>query len=34
VLRLPLVPLSPQHHETVRAALRDAGVLASSKVPA
>jgi len=34
VLRLPLVPLSSQHHETVRAALRDAGVLASSKVPA
>ena len=34
VLRLPLVPLSPQHYETVRAALRDAGVLASSKVPA
>jgi 4-hydroxy-tetrahydrodipicolinate synthase len=27
-LRLPLVPLSPQHHETVRAALRDAGALA------
>jgi len=34
VLRLPLVPLSTQHHETVRSALRDAGVLASSKVPA
>jgi len=34
VLRLPLVPLSSQHHETVRAALRDAGALASSKVPA
>ena len=34
VLRLPLVPLSPQFHETVRGALRDAGVLASSKVPA
>ena len=34
VLRLPLVPLSTQHHETVRGALRDAGVLASSKVPA
>ncbi len=34
-LRLPLVPLSAQHHETVRAALRDAGVLAlPSKVPA
>ncbi len=27
-LRLPLVKLSPQYHETVRAALRDAGVLA------
>ena len=27
-LRLPLVPLSPQFHETVRGALRDAGVLA------
>jgi 4-hydroxy-tetrahydrodipicolinate synthase len=26
-LRLPLVPLSPQHHEGVRAALRTAGVL-------
>jgi 4-hydroxy-tetrahydrodipicolinate synthase len=26
-LRLPLVPLSPQHHETVRAALRAAGCL-------
>ena len=26
-LRLPLVPLSPQHHETVRAALREAGCL-------
>ena len=26
-LRLPLVPLSPQFHETVRAALRDAGCL-------
>ena len=25
-LRLPLVPLSPQYHEVVRAALRDAGV--------
>ena len=34
VLRLPLVPLSSQHHETVRAALRDAGALASTKVPA
>src|SRR4029453_11603009 len=28
-LRLPLVPLSSQHHETVRAALRDAGSRAS-----
>ncbi len=27
-LRLPLVPLSPNHHETVRAALRAAGALA------
>jgi 4-hydroxy-tetrahydrodipicolinate synthase len=27
-LRLPLQPLSPQYHETVRAALRDAGCLA------
>jgi 4-hydroxy-tetrahydrodipicolinate synthase len=26
-LRLPLLPLSPQHHETVRAALREAGCL-------
>jgi 4-hydroxy-tetrahydrodipicolinate synthase len=26
-LRLPLTPLSPQHHDTVRAALRDAGCL-------
>ena len=26
-LRLPLVPLSPQFHETVRAALREAGCL-------
>ncbi len=26
-LRLPLLPLSPQHHDTVRAALREAGVL-------
>jgi 4-hydroxy-tetrahydrodipicolinate synthase len=26
-LRLPLVPLSPQHHESVRAALREAGCL-------
>jgi 4-hydroxy-tetrahydrodipicolinate synthase len=26
-LRLPLVPLSPHHHETVRAALREAGCL-------
>lgn len=34
-LRLPLVPLSSQHHEAVRAALRDAGALAiPSKVPA
>jgi 4-hydroxy-tetrahydrodipicolinate synthase len=34
-LRLPLVPLSSQHHESVRAALRDAGALAlPSKVPA
>jgi 4-hydroxy-tetrahydrodipicolinate synthase len=24
-LRLPLVPLSPHHHEAVRAALREAG---------
>ncbi len=28
VLRLPLVPLSPHHHETVRDALRAAGALA------
>jgi 4-hydroxy-tetrahydrodipicolinate synthase len=27
VLRLPLVALSPQHHDAVRAALRDAGCL-------
>ncbi|HMA32708.1 MAG TPA: 4-hydroxy-tetrahydrodipicolinate synthase, partial [Casimicrobiaceae bacterium] len=27
-LRLPLVPLSPQHHDAVRAALRDAGCVA------
>jgi 4-hydroxy-tetrahydrodipicolinate synthase len=27
-LRLPLVPLSPNHHEAVRAALRAAGALA------
>jgi len=27
-LRLPLVPLSPQHHETIRGALRAAGCLA------
>jgi 4-hydroxy-tetrahydrodipicolinate synthase len=27
-LRLPLVPLSPQHHDVVRSALRDAGVVA------
>jgi len=34
-LRLPLVPLSAQYHETVRGALRDAGALAlPSKVPA
>jgi 4-hydroxy-tetrahydrodipicolinate synthase len=34
-LRLPLVPLSPQHHETLRGALRDAGALAmNEKVPA
>jgi hypothetical protein len=33
-LRLPLVPLSTQFHETVRGALRDAGVLSSPKVPA
>ncbi len=34
-LRLPLVPLSPQHCESVRGALRDAGVLAlNPKVPA
>ena len=34
-LRLPLVPLSPQHHETLRGALRDAGALAlTQKVPA
>jgi len=34
-LRLPLVPLSAPHHETVRAALREAGVLElPSKVPA
>ncbi|MGH8801054.1 MAG: 4-hydroxy-tetrahydrodipicolinate synthase [Casimicrobiaceae bacterium] len=26
-LRLPLTPLSPQHHEAVRAALRDAGCI-------
>jgi len=26
-LRLPLVPLSPHHHETVRAALRESGCL-------
>jgi 4-hydroxy-tetrahydrodipicolinate synthase len=29
-LRLPLVPLSPQFHETVRAALREAGCLAQA----
>jgi 4-hydroxy-tetrahydrodipicolinate synthase len=27
VLRLPLTPLSPQHHDSVRAALQDAGCL-------
>ena len=27
-LRLPLVPLSPQHHDTIRGALRDAGAVA------
>jgi 4-hydroxy-tetrahydrodipicolinate synthase len=26
-IRLPLTPLSPQHHETVREAMREAGVL-------
>jgi 4-hydroxy-tetrahydrodipicolinate synthase len=26
-LRLPLCPLSPAHHETLRAALKQAGVL-------
>ena len=26
-LRLPLVPLSPQFHDTVRSALREAGCL-------
>jgi 4-hydroxy-tetrahydrodipicolinate synthase len=26
-IRLPLVPLDPAHHETVRAALRSAGLL-------
>jgi 4-hydroxy-tetrahydrodipicolinate synthase len=26
-LRLPLTPLSPQHHDAVRAALREAGCL-------
>jgi 4-hydroxy-tetrahydrodipicolinate synthase len=31
-LRLPLVKLSPQFHETVRAALREAGCLASNEV--
>lgn len=30
-LRLPLVPLSPQYHETVRAALREAGCLAQGQ---
>jgi hypothetical protein len=27
-LRLPLVPLSSQHHDTVRTALREAGCVA------
>ena len=26
-IRLPLVPLSSQYHETIRAALRESGVL-------
>jgi 4-hydroxy-tetrahydrodipicolinate synthase len=26
-IRLPLTPLSPQHHDTVREAMREAGVL-------
>jgi 4-hydroxy-tetrahydrodipicolinate synthase len=26
-IRLPLLPLSEQHHETVRQALKDAGIL-------
>jgi len=26
-IRLPLTPLSPQYHDTIRAALRQAGVL-------
>jgi 4-hydroxy-tetrahydrodipicolinate synthase len=26
-IRLPLTPLSAQHHETIRAALHEAGVL-------
>ena len=30
-LRLPLVPLSPQYHETVRAALREAGCLMTNR---
>jgi 4-hydroxy-tetrahydrodipicolinate synthase len=25
-LRLPLTPLAPQHHDTVRAAMREAGL--------
>jgi len=29
-LRLPLVPLSPQHFDTLRAALREADCLAST----
>ena len=31
-LRLPLVPLSAQHHETVRAALREAGCLGTPRM--
>ncbi|HHJ12860.1 MAG TPA: 4-hydroxy-tetrahydrodipicolinate synthase [Gammaproteobacteria bacterium] len=31
-LRLPMTPLSPQYHEPVRAALREAGVLETSDV--
>ncbi|HVO87937.1 MAG TPA: 4-hydroxy-tetrahydrodipicolinate synthase [Casimicrobiaceae bacterium] len=33
-LRLPLTPLSPQYHDTVRAALREAGCLEQQRVPA